>query len=294
MTVPVAAARASPGVSEQTTAPRTTSVTSKVVTVVITAVLFAAAKGLTGYIPSPWGVGQLYIAAFVPMFFAVVSDTPSAAVGAGMGSFIGDMIFLLPVGATNPLLALVAGVPANFVETLLFGWVVKRYRSWPSFVTATVALLTLGNFMAGGLVAAAGPLVFSKLSGLTTLQGKAFLALGLTVFWDTTSIPAVLIVIPVLLRAVRPVSGRSTMITDYPSWSGFEPRRIAPISVLYAVLFLVLGAAFLLAPGASSVTDITPIRTTIFAAAAVLLVLGPLAGYLAGSNSKKPVLAKGA
>lgn len=265
-------------------APHVNTTTSKVVTIVITAVLFTAAKGITGYIPSPWGVGQLYIASFVPLFFAVVSDTLSVAVGAAMGSFIGDMLFLLPIGATNPPLALAAGVPANFVATLLFGWAVKRYRTWPSFITATVVFLTIGNLMAGGLVALAGPLVFSPLSGLTTPLGKAFVALGLTVFWDTTSIPAVIIVVPILMRAVKPVSARSTIITDYPSWSSSEARRIAPVSILYAILFLVLGAVFFLSPWSGSVTDITPIKTTIFIVAAILLIAGPLAGRLAGSR----------
>ncbi|MDG6985211.1 MAG: hypothetical protein JRM73_00500 [Nitrososphaerota archaeon] len=263
---------------------RQVTTTSKVVTVVITAVLFAAAKGITGYIPSPWGVGQLYIAAFVPLFFAIVSDTMSVAVGAAMGSFIGDMIFLLPVGATNPLLALAAGVPANFVATLLFGWAVKKYRSWPSFITSTVAFLTLGNLMAAGLVATAGPLLFAPLAALTSLQGKALLTLGLTVFWDTTSIPAVLIVVPVLLRAVRPISARSTVITDYPSWSSSEAKRTAPLSVLYALIFLVLAAVLFLVPWGGSIADITPIKTTIFAVAAILLVVGPLVGRLAGGR----------
>ncbi|HKT22714.1 MAG TPA: hypothetical protein VJR06_08930, partial [Nitrososphaerales archaeon] len=244
-----------------------TGTTSKVVTMVITAVLFTAAKGITGYIPSPWGVGQLYLASFVPLFFAVVSDTLSVALGAAMGSFIGDMLFLLPVGATNPALALAAGVPANFVATLLFGWTVKRYRSWPSFITATVGFLTLGNLMAAALVAVAGPLLFAPLSFLTTPQAQGLLTLGLTVFWDTTSIPAVIIIVPILIRAVRPISARSTVITDYPTWSSFEPRRIAPVSILYAVLFLALAAVFFLAPWGGSVTDITPIKTTIFAVA---------------------------
>jgi hypothetical protein len=265
-------------------APRMTTATSKVVTIVITAVLFTAAKGITGYIPSPWGVGQLYLASFVPLFFAVVSDTLSVAIGAAMGSFIGDMLFLLPIGATNPPLALAAGVPANFVATLLFGWAVKKYRSWPSFITATVGFLTLGNLIAAGLVAVAGPLLFAPLSFLTTAQAQGYLTLGLTVFWDTTSIPAVIIIVPILIRAVRPISARSTIITDYPTWSSFEPRRIAPVSILYAALFLALAVVFFFAPWGGSVTDITPIKTTIFAVAAVLLIVGPLAGYLAGSR----------
>ena len=255
--------------------------TGRVVTIILTAVLFAAAKGITGYIPSPWGVGQLFVASFVPIFFAAVGDTMSAAVGAAMGSFLGDMIFLLPVGATNPPLALATGVPANFVATLLFGYIVKRYRSWPMFITATVATLTLGNFMAAGLIAAIGPYIFAPLSGLT---GKILFTVGLTAFWDTTSIPAVVIVVPLLMRAVRPIAGRSTVIRDYPSWSGSEARKVAPISVIYAVLFLAVGAVFFFAPWGGSVTDITPIKTMIFIVAAILAVIAPLSGRLAGTN----------
>lgn len=263
---------------------RKVSTSGKVVTIVVTAVLFAAAKGITGYIPSPWGVGQLYIAAFVPLFFAVVSDTLSVAIGSAMGSFIGDMVFLFPVGATNPPLALVAGVPANFVAPLIFGWTVKRYRSWPSFVTAAVATLTLGNLMAAGAVAAAGPYLFAPLKSLTSPGGKALLTLGLTAFWDTTSIPAAIIIVPLLMRAVRPLSGRSTIVTDFPSWSGSQARRVAPLSLVYAALFLLLGAVFFLAPWGGSVTDVTPIKTTIFAVAAVLAIIGPLVGRLAGAR----------
>lgn len=275
---------ASPAPTQMVSGLPRVSNTSKVVTVVVTAVLFTAAKGITGYIPSPWGVGQLYIAAFVPLFFAVVSDTFSVAVGSAMGSFIGDMLFLLPVGATNPPLALVAGVPANFIAPLLFGWTVKRYRSWPTFVTAAVGTLTLGNLIAAGMVAAAGPYLFAPLASLTSPMGKALVTLGLTAFWDTTSIPAVIIIVPLLIRAVRPLSGRSTIITDFPSWSGYQAKRVAPLSLVYAALFLGLGAVFFLAPWGGSVTDITPIKTTIFAVAAALAVFGPLVGRLAGTK----------
>jgi len=189
---------------------------------VITAVLFTAAKGITGYIPSPWGVGQLYIASFVPLFFAVVSDTFSVAVGAAMGSFIGDMLFLLPIGATNPPLALAAGVPANFVATLLFGWVVKRYRSWPNFITATVGFLTLGNLMAASLVATAGTYLFAPLSFLTTPQAQALFTVGLTSS-GTPPLSRGNHNLPILIRAARPISTRSTIITDYPSWSSSSP-----------------------------------------------------------------------
>ena len=267
---------------EQTTARSSTG--AKVAVMAITAVLFALAKGVTGYIPSPWGVGQLFIASFVPMFMVTVADTMSAALGAALGSFIGDMIFLLPAGSTNPALALATGVPANFAATYLFGWIVKRYRSWPSFVTATVGTLTLGNLMAAGLIATIGRLLFVSPNLPNTPLLMGYFTLGLTAFWDTTSIPVVLIVVPVLLRATAPLVGRSTVITGHPLWAKSEARSIAPLSLIYALLFLALGAVFFLVPWGGSITDITPIKTTIFVVAASLAVLGPAVGRIAGTK----------
>ncbi len=264
--------------------PRKLSVGVKVAVMAMTAVLFALAKGLTGYVPSPWGVGELFFASFVPMYLVTVTDTLSVAVGAGLGSFIGDMIFLLPVGATNPPLALVAGVPTNFAATFLFGWIVKKYRSWPSFVTATVGALTLGNLTTATLVATVGPQLFAPLSSLTSLQAMGYFALGLTAFWDTTSIPAVLILVPVLLRATSPLVGRSVIINQFPDWSKAEARSLAPLSVVYAVIFLALGAFFFLVPWGGSITDITSIKSAIFVVAASLAVIGPLVGRMAGSK----------
>src|SRR5208283_4742336 len=121
--------------STQMTDSSSTPVTSKVAIIAMTAVLYAVAKAATGYVPTPWGVGQLLIGIFVPAFFAVVADTWSVAIGAGLGTFIGDSLFL--GGSTNPALSLIAGVPANFFAFLLFGWFVKRYKSWSGFVAAT-------------------------------------------------------------------------------------------------------------------------------------------------------------
>jgi hypothetical protein len=265
---------------DEPVAPRA-QLSTRVAIIAMTAVLFAAAKGITGYIPSPWGVGQLFIASFVPIFLATVSETVPVAIGAGLGSFIGDMIFLLPIGATNPPLALAAGVPANVFAVLLFGWLVKRYRSWTSFITATVVALTLGNLMAAALVGLVGPYLFAPLAGLTEVLG---FIVGLTAFWDTTSIPAVLIIVPVLLRAVKPLKGRSAIMSDYPSWSGSEVRRLVPTSILYSAAFLVIGAVFYLVPWGGSITDITPIKTTIFVGAAIVAVIGPVVGHIAGSR----------
>ncbi len=260
-------------------------VSSRIVVIALTAGLYAAAKGITGYIPSPWGVGQLYLYAFVPLFLAVVSETLPVAIGAALGSFIGDMIFLLPAGLTNPALALAAGVPPNFIAVLLFGYLVKKYKSWPSFITASVGAITLGNALTAGLVAVAGPYLFAPLAALTSLSAKALLTIGLSVFWDITAIPTALILVPSLVRAVKPLVGRSNVLTYYPSWSRYEVRSLLPVSIVYAAIFLGVGALFFLTPlGDSSVPDASPVKALIFVAVASLAIFGPVVGLIAGTK----------
>ena len=244
-----------------------TSVTVQVSVIAISAALFAVAKGLTAYIRTPWGVGQLFIAAFIPVFFAITADSLPAALGAGAGSFLGDILFLVPLGATTPFFALTVGAPANFVAVLLLSMFVKRYRSWPAFVAGTVCFLTLGNMVAAALLVYLFPL-------------PAQLILGFTVYWDMTAIPAILIGVPILMRATRPIIGRSKILRYSPGWSDIGRRQMA-VSLVFSLLFVALGGAiFLLAPGTVS---LWPSLATYFAlSAAVVLVFGPLASLLAG------------
>jgi len=244
---------------------------ARVAIIALTAILYTIGKWVTAGIQTPWGVGQLLIGVFLPAFMAVTADTLSVAIGAGLGTFIGD-IFV----RTNPVLSLLAGVPANFVAFLLFGWFVKKYKSWPAFVAGTVAFVTLGN-----LIAAINVYFFIPVALGVTLPSSAIL--GLTVFWNTTSIPAILIAVPILVRAVRPLFGRSRILTNYPAWSS----SVGGIQTLYAVVFALLYAAFgavifLLSP--------TSVATTpglgYFAIAAVLvLVFGPFSSMIAGSRA---------
>ena len=55
----------------------------------ITTVLYAVGKGMTAYINTPWGVGQLLVGVFFPALMAVVSETLPVAIGAGLGTFVG-------------------------------------------------------------------------------------------------------------------------------------------------------------------------------------------------------------
>jgi hypothetical protein len=245
---------------------------SRVSVIAITAVLYAVGKALTAFIPSPWGTGEFLIGLFIPAFFAVVSDTVPVAIGAGLGTFIGDVVFLTPLKETTPILSLVAGTPANFFAFLMFGWFVKRYRSWPAFVGATVCFVTMGN-----LIAAVGVVEFLKLP-----QG---LILGFTLFWNTGAIPAVIVGVPLLLRATRPLKGRSSILKYEASWSGSIGGRQTLIALSFSAIFILFGLVlFLGAPGTLSTW---PGLGFYFAvAAAVVVILGPLAGLLAGTRRR--------
>lgn len=246
------------------------SLASRVATIAIVAALYAVGKALTAYIPSPWGIGEFLIGLFIPAYFAVVSDTVPVALGAGLGTFVGDVVFLTPLHETTPTLSLVAGVPANFVAFLLFGWFVKKYRSWPAFVAGTICFVTLGN-----LIAAINVVEFLALP-----QG---LILGFTLFWNIGAIPAVIVGVPILIRATQQLVGRSTILTHNAEWSGKVGRRQTTVALGFSALFVLFGAAlFIGAPGTLSTW---PGLGAYFAIAAiVVIIVGPVAGLLAGTR----------
>lgn len=247
------------------------NVSTKVSIIAITAVLYAIGKGITAFIPTPWGVGQLLIGIFLPVFFAVVSETVPVALGAALGTFIGDSLLLAPLGLTTPILSLVAGVPANFVGILLLGWFVKRYRSWPAFVAATISFVTLGN-----LIAATNLVIFLSL--------PTSLILGFTVFWNTTSIPAILIAVPVLVRAARPLFGRSRIISNEPQWGVTNRGRQTALALTFAVLFLVLGVIFFIAAPPGTIATWPGLSNYFALATALVIIFAPITGVVAGSK----------
>jgi hypothetical protein len=251
--------------------------------IAITAVLYALGKGVTAVIPTPWGVGQLLVGIFLPAYFAVVAETIPAAIGAGLGTFIGDALFLTPAGNTNPALSLIAGVPSNFVGILLFGWFVKRYKSWSAFVAATVSFVTLGNLIAATSVVMFGAAVFTPVNYLITHYSVMGLILGFTVFWNMTSIPAIIVGVPLLLRATSPLFGRSRILQFHPSWSPGIRGLQAGVSLAFAFLFLLIGLVFLLG-GEFGVNLWVNLADYFALAAAVVLVFAPITSVVAGSK----------
>ncbi len=88
----------------------------------ICAALYAIVNILTSVLRTPFGVGEFRPGVVIPAFFAVVVGPIPAGVGAAIGSFISDIISLVPGGGSTPALALLAGAPANFVGFLLLGF----------------------------------------------------------------------------------------------------------------------------------------------------------------------------
>lgn len=250
-----------------------TSATIKVSIIAVTAALYAVAKAITGPIPFAYSVGEVLIAIFIPAFFVVVSDTLPAAIGAGIGTFLGDYFV-----RTTPALSLVAGVPANFIAILLFGWFVKKYRSWSAFVAGTVAFVTLGN-----LIAATNVVLYASLP-------TAWIP-GFVVAWNITGIPAIIVGVPVLVRAVSPLFGRSRMITNKPEWSGIIGARQVTLSLVFPVLYVILGVVVYAVDGLGlglGVPSSGSLGVIYFAlAAVVVLIFGPLSGVIGGGAKQK-------
>lgn len=103
------------------------------------------------------------------MFFAFYLRPVSIGLATALGTFIGDAFFLTPFGLTNPLLSLIAGVPANFVGFYLIGWWFRKFKGWNGFVLGTFISLFVGNF-----IAAAGlPLDIHSIAGSFGGWGEA-------------------------------------------------------------------------------------------------------------------------
>jgi hypothetical protein len=211
--------------------PTTTSRAKLVASAAICAALYATVNALTAFIRTPWGVGEFRPGVVVPGFFAVTVGPVPAALGAAVGSFIGDMVSLVPTGGSTPLLAILAGAPANFIGFLILGWVYQKLKNWKGFVAGTTAGLFFGNLWAATAVV----LLVPSLS-LGLIPGFLF-------YWFGTMFPFVVILVPPLVRVMRPYASSLSPNRDYPEI--VEPNRkvLWTWSIVVAVLVLAAMAA---------------------------------------------------
>jgi len=196
------------------------------------AALYAIVNILTSPIRTPWGVGEFRPGVVIPAFYALVFGPVPAAIGAGVGSFVGDMVSLVATGASNPLLALVAGGIGNFLGFLVLGWVYQKIKGWKGFILGTTSGLFVGNLWA------AGGVVF--LLGLPPV-----LTLGFLLFWFGTMFPFVVILVPALLRAMRPYASQLSANSSYPELVEPQKKVLWTWTVLVSVLVLASLGVFL-------------------------------------------------
>jgi uncharacterized membrane protein len=192
------------------------------------AALYAIVNILTSPIRTPWGVGEFRPGVVIPAFYAIVFGPLPAALGAGFGSFIGDMVSLVATGASNPLLAIVAGGVGNFLGFLVMGWIFQKIKGWRGFVIGTTSGLFVGNLWAGAGV------VF-----LLNLHPEV-LILGFLLFWFGTMFPFVVFFVPALVRAMRPYASKLSAEGSYPDL--IEPRKGVLWAWTIAVSVLVLAS----------------------------------------------------
>jgi hypothetical protein len=170
------------------------------VATIMCAVLYAIGAYSTAYIPSPWGVGQFRPAVVIPAFFAVIFGPIPAAVGAAIGTLIADSVkhgYLYPG-------SFLAAVPGNFIGFFLFGYIVKKKFTWGRFILASNVTLTVANLIVAFLYITVFKVLYLSQPAYVALSWDAivFLSVGLTIWWFVTMLPFVLLITPLLIRAV--------------------------------------------------------------------------------------------
>jgi len=246
------------------------------------AVLYAIGAYSTAYIPSPWGIGQFRPAVVIPAFFAVIFGPMPAAIGAAIGTLIADSVkhgYLYPG-------SYLAAVPGNFIGFFLFGYIVKKKFTWGRFILASHVTLTVANLIVAFLYITVFKVLFlnDPTYGMMSWDAIVFLSTGLTIWWFVTMLPFVLLITPLLIRAVA-AAVPSVVPEDVRTHSLKEelPKTTFSFSMLVPGLIMLsigLATTFTVVGDYISSHFKPPIPTFIelmfYASGVVLLVLGVL------------------
>jgi hypothetical protein len=207
--------------------------------IALAAALYALGKLATAYIPTPWGTGQLLIFIIIPVFFAFYLKPLSIGVAAALGTFIGDALFLTPLGLTNPLLSIIAGVPANFIGFYLMAWWFRKFKSWNGFALGSFISILLGNFIAAsGVVFYLSTFMPSPI--VMGIDARLALILGFTLFWQTTMYPAVILLNPWIFKMAHPYIASKLKGLMPPEWALSKPSfnmSLLTIALFFFALF---------------------------------------------------------
>lgn len=252
------------------------------VATIMCAVLYAIGAYSTAYIPSPWGVGQFRPAVVIPAFFATIFGPMPAAVGAATGTLIADSVkhgYLYPG-------SFLAAVPGNFIGFFLFGYIVKKKFTWGRFILASNVTLTVANLIVAFLYITLFKVLYLSEATYIAMSWDAivFLSVGLTIWWFVTMLPFVLLITPLLIRAVA-AAVPSVVPTDVRTHSLKEelPKTTLSLSMLVpGLIMLLIGLAttFTVVGNYISSNFGPPIPTLIelmfYASGVVLFILGIL------------------
>jgi len=126
----------------------------RVVTIGVCAALYTTIGIATffGIFTPVIGVVRFWPAVFVPAIFSMLFGPIVGGMGAAIGIFLSDLYVFYTTGQTNPILSLIAGVPANFLGFYIIGRIGRSRNRWSGW-KAPIPFIVLG-------IAAAGPLVY--------------------------------------------------------------------------------------------------------------------------------------
>jgi len=276
--------------------------------IALSAALYAAAIGVTAPISTPWGVGQFRPGVVFPAIFAILYGPLVGGVGAAIGTFIGDIVFLTPLEWTDPLLALIAGVPGNLIGFYFLGWFTRKYRSWNGFVIGSFIALLFGNFVAATGVVLYLSILFFPLSPLypqsplriaaeywlvLSIEARILAIFGFTFFWMVTMMPFVVPLVPPVVRALQPLVGSQVELGLYGWHRGSGLKALSSTLVVSSILFvLYLLSVFtpvgdLLFSQVSAPQFIPWLKLLFLLAATVVLAFGVVAGLVLRHNRKE-------
>jgi uncharacterized membrane protein len=229
-----------------------------IVATAICAGLYAVGSYLTAYIPSPWGAGQFRPAVVIPAFFAAIFGPVAGGVGAALGTFIADST---KHGYPYPG-SFLAAVWGNLVGFYFFGWILRRKFSWRRFIAASNITLILANALVAFLYVFTFKILYLNDPNYVTmsLDVQIFFSVGLTIWWFVTMLPFVLLVTPLLIRAIaRAVPSIVPEDVRLHSLEQDLPKAT------FAFAFLIPGAIMLLVGLTTSYTVLGEYINTFFA-----------------------------
>lgn len=257
------------------------------------AALYAMVNALTSFVSTPFGIGEFRPGVIVPAFFALVVGPIPAAIGAGVGSFIGDMVTLVPEGRSTILWAIGAGGVGNFIGFLVLGWVYQKLRAWRGFVLGTTAGLFAGNVVASAGVVLLGMLFLPFSANLNPFPGMQIglasgFFIGLLLFWFGTMFPFVIIFVPPIVKYLKPYASQLSPAGNYPEISSPSKRIVLTWSIVVALL--VLAAMFVaLFSGFAGINDVVNAYGGSLAWAALFIVSAIVVIVVGAVMPKKPL-----